>query len=255
MMQCLSGRDIQMNRMKIKPGKAGFLETYMNHIHSREKEQFKKLFEQEKVDRIEERFKILDLFLQIENHVTLAHIKDTLTGKGVDSDDDFLRDTMKLLCRFGFAQKIQFEDGLIRYEHRHLGQHHDHMICTKCGKITEFQDQRLENYQLELASANGFHMLQHKMEIYGICGECLKQHIRKMPLSIAKPGERLVISDFSGGANSRMRLLTMGLRIGDRIEVVTNPSAGQLVIAVDFKRYVIGRGMSQKILVEPLKDH
>jgi Fur family transcriptional regulator, ferric uptake regulator len=230
-----------------------FVEAMMKHIHSREKEQFKKLFEQEKVDRVEDRFKILDLFLKVERHVTLEELGAILREKAPDFDDDFIRDTMKLLCRYGFAQKIQFDDGQIRYEHRHLGQHHDHMICTKCGKIIEFEDQCLENYQVEIAFSHGFHMLQHKMEIYGICGECLKEHARQMPLAFAKPGEHLLIRDFIGGANARMRLLTLGLRIGDRIEVVTNPGPGQLVIAVDCRRYVIGRGMSQKILVEPIK--
>ncbi len=226
----------------------------MKHIHSSEKEQFKKLFEQEKVDRIEDRFKILDVFLQTESHITLEDLGKILMENSPDFDDDFIKDTMKLLCRFGFAQKVQFDDGQTRYEHRHLGQHHDHMICTKCGKIIEFKDQGLEDYQVDIASAHGFHMLQHKMEIYGICGECLKQHIRQMPLAFAKPGERLVIREFTGGANARMRLLTMGLRIGDRIEVVTHPSAGQLVIAVDCRRYVIGRDMSQKILVELIQE-
>jgi Fur family ferric uptake transcriptional regulator len=46
-----------------------------------------------------------------------------------------------------------------------------------------------------------------------------------------------------------MRLLTMGLRLGDELEVITNQNHGQLVIAADCKRYVLGRGLAQKILV------
>ncbi len=70
---------------------------------------------------------------------------------------------------------------------------------------------------------------------------------------MAKDGEKLVLKDFSGGANARMRLLSMGLRIGDRIEVISNNSQGQIAVALDFKRYVLGRGLAQKIMVEPLK--
>jgi Fur family ferric uptake transcriptional regulator len=47
-----------------------------------------------------------------------------------------------------------------------------------------------------------------------------------------------------------MRLLTMGLRKGDRIEVITNNGYGQLAIAADLKRYVLGRGLAEKIMVE-----
>jgi Fur family ferric uptake transcriptional regulator len=50
-----------------------------------------------------------------------------------------------------------------------------------------------------------------------------------------------------------MRLLTMGLRIGDPIEVITNQKKGQVVIAADFKRYALGRGLAEKIMVEPVQ--
>jgi len=67
---------------------------------------------------------------------------------------------------------------------------------------------------------------------------------------LAKAGERLVIREISGGARVRMRLLSMGLRPGDRIEVITNDGQGQLAVAVDLKRYALGRGLAQKIVVE-----
>ena len=47
-----------------------------------------------------------------------------------------------------------------------------------------------------------------------------------------------------------MRLLTMGLRKDDNIEVITNNGQGQLAVAADLKRYVLGRGLAEKILVE-----
>ncbi len=158
---------------------------------------------------------------------------------------------MKLMCRFGFARKSRFDNGITRYEHLHLGQHHDHMICTKCHKIIEFEEDRIEQLQLSIAAARGFHMLQHKLEIYGICSDCLQERIRLMPLAAAKQGERLVIKEIMGGSGARMRLLTMGLRIGDKIEVITNSSQGQLAVAVELKRFVLGRGLAEKIMVEP----
>jgi len=94
-------------------------------------------------------------------------------------------------------------------------------------------------------------MLQHKMEIYGICFDCLNNRIELMPLVAAKQGERLVIYDFTGGTTSRVRLMTMALRIGDEIEVVTNLGQGQLVIAVAGNRYLLGRGLAEKVLVKP----
>ncbi len=88
------------------------------------------------------------------------------------------------------------------------------------------------------------------MEIYGICSRCLEDHIQPLPLTSARPGEQLIIEDFSGGAGARLRLLTMGLRVGDKLDVVTNINTGPVVVAIDQKRYVIGRGLAQKILVK-----
>ena len=225
----------------------------MKHIHLQEKEQFKKLFNQEHIDNFEDRFKVLEVFLQTEKHVTVDQLVHLLDESGWKLEPQFVRETLKLLCRFGFARKSRFDNGLVRYEHRHLGQHHDHMICTKCRKIFEFEEDRLEKLQIEIAAAHGFHMLQHKMEIYGICADCLIDRIQLMPLTTAKSGERLVFKDFSGGTGARLRLLTMGLRLEDVIEVITNNNQGQIAIAVDFKRYVLGRGLAQKIMVAPLK--
>jgi len=226
----------------------------MRPIHHQEREQFKELFEQEDIGDFDRRFTILEVFLQTERHVTVAELTDMLRQSGHDFSPELIRETLRLMCHFGFAQKLEFNDGPVRYEHLHLGQHHDHLICTRCRRIIEFYDQRLESLQAQVASANGFHMLQHKMEIYGICDECLKSGRKLRPLTTARQGERLIIKDVFGGTGTRLRLTSMGLRIGDEIEVITNPGKGQLVIAVDLKRYVLGRGQAQKIMVMPADD-
>jgi Fur family ferric uptake transcriptional regulator len=222
----------------------------MKQIHLQEKQQFKKLFKQEHIDNFEDRFNVLEAFLQTEKHVTVEEVVRLLGDNGWKLEPEFVRETLQLMSRFGFAHQDRFHNGVILYEHRHLGQHHDHMICTKCRKILEFEDEQIEQLQIKIAAAQGFHVLQHKLEIYGICNNCLQDRIQLIPLTVAKSGERLVIRETRGGAGSKMRLLTMGLRKGDRIEVITNNGYGQLAIAADLKRYVLGRGLAEKIMVE-----
>jgi len=223
----------------------------MKEIHSHERRQFKALFKQEKIDRFEDRYKVLEAFLQNEQHVTVDSLWLVLKDKKISLSSEFIEETLELMCRFGFAHKNRFENGIVHYEHRHLGQHHDHMICTKCGKILEFKNDQLEQLQSQVVSGFGFHMLQHRMEIYGICADCLKTREQTMPLMSARQGERVIIKDLVGGNKARLRLLSMGLRVGDELEVITNNGQGQLVVAVDFQRYVLGRGMSQKVIVGP----
>jgi len=222
----------------------------MKQIHVQEKQQFKKLFKQEHIDNFEDRFKVLEAFLQTEKHVSVNELVARLDHNGWRLELEFVKETLKLMCRFGFAQKSRFDNGMVLYEHRHLGQHHDHMVCTKCRKILEFEEEQIEQLQIKIAARHGFHLLQHKMEIYGICNDCIRDRIQLMPLTLAKPGERLVIKEINGGTGAKMRLLTMGLRTDDNIEVITNNSQGQLAIAADLKRYVLGRGLAEKIMVE-----
>ena len=151
------------------------------------------------------------------------------------------------MCRFGFARSYHFGGGIKRYEHRHLGVHHDHMICTCCSQIVEFTDDDLELRQIRVADAYGFHMLQHRMELYGICGDCLSRSA--IPLIHAGTGKRMIISKITGGTHLRMRANAMGLRENDAIEVMTNLGNGRLLVASGCNRIVIGRGMAEKILV------
>jgi Fur family ferric uptake transcriptional regulator len=225
----------------------------MNTVHLKEKEQFIKLFKQEKIDRLDDRLRILNVFLGTESHITVGELQQLLVQKGLSFELEFVSDTLKQACHFGFAHKNRFDNGHIRYEHRHLGQHHDHMICTKCRKIIEFKNDQLEQLQIQIANAQGFHMLQHKMEIYGICSDCTRERRARIPLSLARAGEKLRISDVTGGAQVHMRLTHMGLRVGDCLEVITNQNQGQVVIAMDQKRFSLGRGQAEKIIVEPDK--
>jgi Fur family ferric uptake transcriptional regulator len=92
-------------------------------------------------------------------------------------------------------------------------------------------------------------MLQHKMEIYGLCSSCLEKRSPLMPLTMAKPGERIAIKDMMGGKTARGRLASMGLRIGDVLEIISNDNQGRLIVGHDCTRLGLGRGIASKIMV------
>jgi Fur family ferric uptake transcriptional regulator len=81
---------------------------------------------------------------------------------------------MKLLAECGLAREIDLADGITRYEHLYNHEHHDHMICMHCGKSIEFYDPEIEALQDEASEHLGFKVLDHKLQIYGLCGNCRK---------------------------------------------------------------------------------
>ncbi|MEH0022950.1 MAG: FeoA domain-containing protein [Desulfobacter sp.] len=225
----------------------------MINRHEQEKKQFRRLFQQQGVNRFEERFQVLESFLKLEDHVSLEEIQAQLKADDITLDDAFVAQSMTQLCRFGFASRVEFDrDDKVLYEHRHLGVHHDHMICTKCGSILEFKDEALEELQQKVTQAYGFYMLQHKMEIYGLCSRCMALREALVPLHKAKTGEKMVVKSVDAGKKMQLRISSMGLKLGDTVEMVSSGVGGQVVIAVGENRLVIGSGMAQKIWVQSL---
>lgn len=81
--------------------------------------------------------------------------------------------TLKLLKESGLAEERHFGDGQARFEPADdRSEHHDHLICTRCGRIVEFVNADIEALQAEEARRHGFTVENHKMELYGVCEAC-----------------------------------------------------------------------------------
>ena len=80
--------------------------------------------------------------------------------------------TLKLLTEAGLAREVRFGDGKTYYEHHYNHDHHDHLICTECGKIIEFFSAEIEDLQDKMAEQYGFRLTNHSLRMWGICTEC-----------------------------------------------------------------------------------
>lgn len=80
--------------------------------------------------------------------------------------------TMRLLVECGLADERHFGDSSTRFEVAQEDHHHDHLICTKCQRIVEFEDDGIETLQEAVATRHGFELVSHKHELYGICPQC-----------------------------------------------------------------------------------
>jgi Fe2+ or Zn2+ uptake regulation protein len=83
-----------------------------------------------------------------------------------------LRSTEQRRVIIGVVQEHKFGDGFTRYELSDDDAHHDHLICMECGKITEFEEDAIEELQAKIAKRHGFLVRAHKHEMYGVCADC-----------------------------------------------------------------------------------
>lgn len=115
---------------------------------------------------------ILDAFLASARHITAAQLHEAVAGKHPEIGFATVQRNLNLFCESGIAEEIKIGRQKTRYEPKLGHEHHDHLICVKCGSFIEVRDPKIEKLQDRLAEANGFRPLRHKLEIYGYCRRC-----------------------------------------------------------------------------------
>jgi len=86
--------------------------------------------------------------------------------------------TLGLLVEGGFLESLDTGQGELLYEHVLGHRHHDHLVCIDCGKIEEFSDERIEEFQREAALRKGFQLHYHNLRLFGTCAACTRKRAR-----------------------------------------------------------------------------
>lgn len=120
----------------------------------------------------QQRKEISDIFLSIDRHLTADELYRIVKKRYPKIGFATVYRTLRLLCECGLCRQLRFEDGVTRYEHLYGHQHHDHLICIKCGRFVEVVAPEIEGLQEKLFKRHGFYPQRHRMELYGICKRC-----------------------------------------------------------------------------------
>lgn len=115
---------------------------------------------------------ILDTFLDTNGHLSAEEIYHIVRQSDPAIGQATVYRTVKLLAEAGIAKKVDFGDGVARYEPRYGVSHHDHLVCEKCRRQVEFVDPDIEKLQENQARVHGFRLTTHRMVLYGICPDC-----------------------------------------------------------------------------------
>jgi len=219
----------------------------VNRAISALEEHFRVTFVEEGIEDTREHEAILRAFCHADAHLTLEELLRRLREAGVEASLETARQVMSRVCEYGLAREVRTDDGKILYEHLHLEQHHDHLVCTRCKQVVNFYDSQLEELKGAVAARHGFHPFRHRLEVYGLCSKCLPTTPELRPLTDVAVGERVHLARLGGGQRFMRRLADLGLIPDREVQVINN--TGPIIVALGNARVALGRGMAAKILV------
>lgn len=110
-----------------------------------------------------QREQIVLAFLK-QDHITIRSLYGFLNRNGRRTPLNTIYRTMRVLCENGFAQARRFGEET-QYDNISTKGDHDHLICTGCGHIVEFEDPAIEGLRQQVALANGFHLTGRNLDV------------------------------------------------------------------------------------------
>lgn len=119
-----------------------------------------------------QRVAIAEVVLGSERHLTADDVVREAAARGDGVGTATVYRTLELLVRSGLVVERDFGEGFKRFEPARGIPHHEHLLCTVCGRVTEFRDERLERMTTLIAEAHGYLRQRHRLVIHGVCESC-----------------------------------------------------------------------------------
>lgn len=135
-------------------------------------DRFQKFIAEKGLKSTRERKEILDTIMATTGHFDPDELYVRLRAGGSKVSRASVYRTIQLLIESGCIEEVERIDKHSHYERIIGTPHHDHMICTQCGKVIEFYSPTLEMLQDELCTKENFRKVRHHLEILGVCASC-----------------------------------------------------------------------------------
>jgi Fur family ferric uptake transcriptional regulator len=119
-----------------------------------------------------QRLAIAEVALRSDRHLSAEEIARELSSRGAGAGTATVYRTLELLVRSGLLVERDFGEGFRRFEPARDEPNHEHLICTVCGRVVEFRDERLDRMTMLIAEQRDFARTRHKLVIEGICESC-----------------------------------------------------------------------------------
>ena len=136
------------------------------------RETFREYLREHNLPVTAQRLAIADVVLGSGRHVSAEDVQQELARSGASAGTATVYRTLEVLVKSGLVVERDFGEGFKRFEAARDVPHHEHLLCTVCGKVTEFRDERLERMTTVLAETHGYTRQRHRLVIYGQCSDC-----------------------------------------------------------------------------------
>ncbi len=136
-------------------------------------ERFERFLQTKNLRLTEARAAIVEAALARSGHYPIEELIADLKKRGIRGSKATVYRTLPLLAEAGILQPAIIAGDSKSYETTFGQEHHDHLICTKCGKVVEFGFEAFEVLQREVAGRYGFRLEAHHHELVGTCPDCL----------------------------------------------------------------------------------
>lgn len=146
-----------------------------------ELEAFRQYLREHNLPVTAQRLAVAEVVLGSHEHRSAEEIVQELAVQGAAVGTATVYRTLEVLMRSGLVVERDFGEGFKRYESARDAPHHEHLLCSLCGKVVEFRDERLERMTTLIAEAHGFARERHRLEINGICAECRRRQGAQPP--------------------------------------------------------------------------
>ncbi|HHW10804.1 MAG TPA: transcriptional repressor [Firmicutes bacterium] len=90
--------------------------------------------------------------------------------------------TLELFSRLGIVRRLDTAEGQSRFEYnteKDDEHYHHHVICLDCGRISEFNEDMLEDIEERAEAKTGYKVIDHCLQLYGYCPDCMKKSQNK----------------------------------------------------------------------------
>ncbi len=138
-------------------------------------EELKKIVKQKGLKYTEQREIVLNILTNATDHLSAEDVYNKIKIAYPDNNIGIatVYRALSFLEEVDLIASIAFGADGKKYE-SNAKSHHDHLICTSCGKIIEFMDSEIEKRQDKIAKKNNFKISSHSMQLYGTCKDCSK---------------------------------------------------------------------------------